>query len=138
MLDDKPSTTDNPQEKLLLDLFYIGRLNEKETETYLSTLPNHFPYKGYSGIVVDDRKKAMELLKQHLGDFTLDEDDDYFPKYTTSHSPTVYLIQEKSDQPLHRVYNSKFNLEDLNKFLRLLIENGVRIYDYHFESEDDY
>lgn len=102
------------------DPFSFELMNQEAREDFL----NHFyiPHKGFGNIQVaeSDVDKAIELLKNHVGEYEF--------KY-------YYVNGFITDKTPSKDFNyGKFEIKEFREYLNLLMENNVKIIDIYLTS----
>jgi hypothetical protein len=104
---------------MLLDFLYNENTLARVKEEIMSAFPDCMYDKGTFFIAVDNVKKTESLLKEHM------EENHYSLNYYKELGVPVFF--ENSGHP---VDNWKFTIPKVDFFMRKLVSNGIRIYDY--------
>jgi hypothetical protein len=110
------------ERQMLLDFLYNENTLARVKEEIMSAFPDCMYDKGTFFIAVDDVEKTESLLKEHMEENY--RSLDYYKELG------VPLFFENSGHP---VDNWKFTIPKVDVFMRKLVSNGVRIYDYECE-----
>lgn len=107
---------------ILLDDLYDPNTSAERKEEIMSTFPDFMYPKGYCFFAVNDIPAAEFLLEKHMNNQYFQFKKDYL------NDPIFRL--NTGWQNCH----GSFNIDNPHLFLRLLVENGVRLYDYNISS----
>lgn len=107
---------------LLLEELYQETTLESRKEAIMNTFPDYLHHKGCCYFAVDNVEKAEAILNEHMNGSYFTEKSDYL-------SESIFFKDSGSFS-----CHGKFSFERPDLFMRKLIQNGVRLYDYGIES----
>lgn len=115
------------ERQILLTMLNDEITSQKVKDQIIDTFPTYMPYKGVGFIAVDNVEKAENVLKAYF------EENHYdYERYNDRQDPFFF---EKNGNPY---CYGKFEIHDINLFMKKLIEAGIAIEDYHFETYESY